>query len=90
MWPLGSAGGVLRCTGAPHDQITLIQQNGDRSKRKFCCFTNTYSVIKIGFGFDLFENIGKLPLVMKYLIAKTHLFFLKTSFPNLEYMLSSL
>lgn len=31
---------------------------------KFCCFTNSYSGIKIGFGFDLFENIGKLPLVI--------------------------
>lgn len=70
----GSAGGVLRCTGAPHDQITLIQQNGDRSKRKFCCFTNNYNGIKLGVGFDLFENIGKLPLVIKYLIAKTIFF----------------
>lgn len=43
------------------------------------------SVIKIGFGFDLFENIGKpMPLVMKYVIAKTHLFFLRHLFQTLN------
>lgn len=45
------------------------------ANENFAALQIPISVIKIGFGFDLFEYIGKLPLVMKYLIAKTLFFF---------------